>query len=116
MEAFLDEIESKEVTGEVRHIPKGRGNLGDSAMAFGEIVREQLIGKCMFDLVSIGVRNFVIDQILAAESPERDLNQLHFIMAHVICIALTFKNQVGGGQRQERGLIQLLLFESSIGF
>ena len=74
LEDYLEEIESKEETGEIRHIPKGRGNLGDSEMAFGEIVREALIGNCMFNFVGIEVRNFVIDQIMTAESQEKDLN------------------------------------------
>ena len=57
-------------------------------MAFAEIVRDNLINKCMFNLVSSELRNFILDQLLVTSPEQRTLTQLVFILAHTICISL----------------------------
>ena len=59
--AYLTEIEIRESEGSIRHLPRGRGNLTSAEVVFGEVVREAVLQRFMFNLVSPQVRNFVLD-------------------------------------------------------
>lgn len=65
-------VNARESSGEIRHLPRSRALLKSSQVAIGEIVRDLLIGKVMFNFVNQAVRNFMIDQLLSTSSQERD--------------------------------------------
>ena len=61
MEFIREEVNSKEQEGIVRHLPSDCAMLSLTEVAFGEIVRDIVLDKCMFNIVSPAVRNFVLD-------------------------------------------------------
>ena len=57
----VEEVNEKERNGLLKHLPKTRGMLSYSSVAFAEIVRLSVLSECMFSLVNPAVRNFIFD-------------------------------------------------------
>ena len=76
-------------------MPRNRGLLADTEVVFAETIREHVFNKCFFNLVDADLRNYIVDQLLTTSMVNKDLNQLVFILAHCICIALAHPKREG---------------------
>ena len=89
---YMKLIGKKQHNGQIQHIPPNRGNyLAPAQIVFSEIVRE-LVTSLGFGFYDDSIRNYLIDFMITCQFP-LPRSQLLFILMHVICICLAYKDE-----------------------